>query len=102
MNTVLVVYSNQNLSLKEINNRKLPKYAFRTKEELKVGDILKSPNYSSNMIVTDIIEKDFQYFNASTGEMFNEISSTKAYPIKELVLREDNENLVYCKKQEQE
>ena len=96
MKTILVVYTNERLSVEQINNRKMQKYCFRTESEVKVGDTLKSKNYSTNMVVTDVVDADYKYYNASNGEMANTINSTKCYPIKTMVLREEDENVVYA------
>ena len=90
MKTILVVYANKNLTIDEINSNKLRKYVFRTDSDINKGDILKSPIYSSNMIVTDVINHDFKYFNAKSGELSNDITSTMCYPIKTLKLGEEN------------
>ena len=63
MKTILVVYTNQELSVEQINNQKMQKYCFRTDSEVKVGDVLKSKNYTTNMVVTDVIDQDYKYYN---------------------------------------
>lgn len=98
MKTILVVYTDQKLSVEQINNRKMQKYCFRTENEVEVGDVLKSKSYTSNMVVTDVVDADFKYYNAQSGEMTNIINSTKCYPIKTLVLREEDENVIYAAK----
>jgi hypothetical protein len=98
MKTILVVYTNQKLPVEQINNCKMQKYCFRTENEVEVGDVLKSKSYTSNMIVTDVVDADFKYYNAQSGEMTNTINSTKCYPIKTLVLREEDENVIYAAK----
>ena len=75
MKTILVIYTNEKLTINKINNSKLRKYAFRIEDNVKEGDILKSSIYSSNMIVTDVIDNDFKYFNLQSGELSNEIKS---------------------------
>lgn len=42
------------------------------------------------MIVTDVINDDFKYFNAKSGELSNDITSTMCYPTKTLKLGEEN------------
>ena len=37
MKTILVVYTNTALTIKQVNSKKLQKYVFRTEEDLKVG-----------------------------------------------------------------
>lgn len=100
MKTILVVYTNTALTIKQISDRKLKKYCFRTEEDLKVGDMVESKAYTSKMQVTDVIDNDYKYYNAITGELRNDINSTHCYPVKTLVLREDDELTVYAKKVE--
>ena len=98
MKTILVVYTNECLSVEQINNRKMQKYCFRTENEVEVGDVLKSNSYTNNIVVTDVVDADHKYYNAQTGEMTNTINSTKCYPIKTLVLREEDESVIYATK----
>ena len=98
MKTILVVYTDQKLSVEQINSRKMQKYCFRTESEVNVGDVLKSKSYTNNMVVTDVVDADHKYYNAQSGEMTNTINSTKCYPIKTLVLREEDENVIYATK----
>lgn len=100
MKTILVVYTNTALTIKQISDSKLAKYAFRSNEDLKVGDIIESKAYSTKMQVVDVINEDYKYYNSCTGELRNTINSTKCYPIKEIVVREDDELTVYAKKVE--
>lgn len=97
MKTILVVYTNTALTIKQVSDRKLKKYCFRTEENLSVGDMIESKAYTSNMQVTDVIDTDYKYYNSITGELRNDINSTQCYPIKKLVLREDDELTVYGK-----
>ena len=96
--TILVVYTNENLSVEQANNRKMQKYCFSTKSEVSVGDVLKSKVYSNNMLVTDVIDKEYKFYNVQSGELSNDITSTKCYPIEEMILREENEEVVYASK----
>ena len=98
MKTILVVYTNERLSVEQINTRKMQKYCFRIEGEVTVGDVLKSKNYNTNMIVTDVVDADYKYYNTHSGEMTNSINSTKCYPIKTMVLREEDEDVVYASK----
>lgn len=84
------------MSVEEINNKKLQKYCFRTEDNVQTGDILRSPNYSSEMVVTDVIDADYKYYNALTGELSSTITSTACYPIKNLVIREETDGVVYA------
>lgn len=98
MKTILVVYTSQELTVEQLNNQKAQKYCFRTDSEVKVGDVLKSRNYTTNMVVTDVIEHDYKYYNKQSGEMTDTISSTNCYPIKTMVLREEDASVVYTTK----
>lgn len=98
MKTILVVYTDTALTKKQISDRKMQKYAFKTKEDLKEGDMIESKAYSGRMQVVDVIDSDYNYYNSSTGELRSDINSTRCYPIKEIVLREDDELTVYATK----
>lgn len=97
MKTILVIYTNTALTIKQVSDKKLKKYCFRTEENLSVGDMIESKAYTSNMQVTDVIDTDYKYYNSTTGELRNDINSTQCYPIKKLVLREDDELTIYGK-----
>lgn len=97
MKTILVVYTNTALTTKQISDRKLKKYCFRTEDALVEGEMIESKSYSNKMQVIDIIDADYKYYNAITGELRNDINSTQCYPIKKLVLREDDELTIYGK-----
>lgn len=97
MKTILVVYTNTALTIKQVSDKKLKKYCFRIEESLSVGDMIESKAYTSNMQVTDVIDTDYKYYNSITGELRNDINSTQCYPIKKLVLREDDELTIYGK-----
>lgn len=98
MKTILVVYTNQKLSVEQINRQKMRKYCFRTANVVKVGDVLKSKSYTTNMVVTDVIDQDYKYYNKQSGEMVNVINSTNCYPIKTMVIREEDKHVVYANK----
>ena len=82
MKTILVVYTNQKLPVEQINNCKMQKYCFRTESEIEVGDVLKSKSYTSNMVVTDIVDADFKYYNAQSGEMITLLTQPSAIPLR--------------------
>ena len=97
MKTILVIYTNgKNITVDFANTNKIKKYCFRTENDIKVGDILKSPNYTSELMVTDVIDVDMKYYNALTGELSSTITSTACYPIKNLVIREETDGVVYA------
>lgn len=62
----------------------------------------RSKAYGTKMQATDVIDNDFRYYNASTGELRNDINSTKCYLIKTLVLRADDDLTVYANKVEED
>ena len=83
MKTIFVIYSyDTDKSLEDLKSKK--RYVFRTNDDLQVGDIVKSDNYDANMVVVEVLNKDFLYFNKSTGELSNELGSTQQYPIRTL------------------
>lgn len=88
MKTILVSYG-------KTASYKKKKYAFNTKSELKVGDLINSPNYDSVMLVEVILEKAYNYCNLQTGELTDEIKSTECVKIRELVMREEKSDVVY-------
>ena len=87
MQTIFVVYGHTQVD--HANNTKAKKYAFVTKETLAIGDIIACDKYSTKMLVTDILKEEFKYYNNTTGEVSNTITSTSQYPIKELRLKEN-------------
>lgn len=101
MKTILVVYTNTALTagqISQISDSKIQKYVFRTEEDFKEGDLIESKAYSNKMQVVDVLDNDYKYYNSSTGELRNDINSTRCYPIKKIVLREDDELTVYATK----
>lgn len=98
MKTILVVYTSIKLTNKEIADNKLTKYAFRTSGDVEAGDLIKSKDYNKSMQVTDVINADCKFYNAQTGELRREINSTKMYPIKTIVFKEEDELTVYATK----
>lgn len=100
MKTILVVYLQNKVTVSQANDRKMKKYCFKTEDDLKVGDIIKSREYSTDMLVTDVIDKEYSFYNSATGCLSTEVNSTGCYPIKTLCIREDDESVVYAEKVE--
>ena len=46
------------------------------------------------MQVTDVIDADYKFYNTQTGELRSEINSTKMYPIKTIVFKEEDEIVI--------
>lgn len=57
MKTILVVYTNTALTIKQISDRKLKKHCFRTEDAFVEGEMIESKAYTSKMQVTDHIKK---------------------------------------------
>ena len=89
MKTINVIYTNNRInSTKEVNSK--PKYSFNTESDLKVGDIIKSSQYSSNMQITAVLDKCYRYVNCKTGDLSMDCNSTNCFAIMELVIQEEN------------
>ena len=63
------------------------KYAYNTDATLKVGDQVKIEKGNS-LVVTNILDKQFEYVNSATGSLGMEITSTSDVKISTLVIRE--------------
>jgi hypothetical protein len=96
MKTILVVYTNRQMSKKEIAGAK--KYAFNTDSDLEVGEIISSQEYTTPMMVVKVLDESYQYFNFATGELTNEFNSTSQWEIRTLIIREDEEMAIYAKR----
>ena len=94
MKTIIVIYTNNRInSTKEVNSK--PKYSFNTESDLKVGDIIKSSQYSSNMQITAVLDKCYKYVNCKTGDLSMDCNSTNCFAIRELVIQDEEENKIY-------
>lgn len=90
--TILVVYSDN-----KDYARYAKRYAFNTTEDLKVGDKLESSEYTTSMIVDKVLDTYYEYFNKATGELTNTLSNSNAFKIRDLVIRNEESDVVYCK-----
>lgn len=90
MKTIFVIFTNE----LNPNVNKFKKYTFNTSDEVKVGDIITSPNYETPMYISDILDKSYNYVNLPTGELKNEISSSCDRPIRILKLV-DSDNIIF-------
>lgn len=93
MKTILVCYTSKKLVKGDVHKYK--KYAFNSKSDIKEGDLIDSPNYDTQMRVVKVLDKSFTYYNASTGELNDDFNSTSQWEIRELIIREDTEDVVY-------
>lgn len=95
MKTIFVVFTSVPVTSEEI--RLMKKYCFNTEDHLSVGDMIKSSSYSGPFQVVRVLDKSYKYFNSSTGDLSNDITSTHQSEIKQVVIREDDNNVVYGK-----
>lgn len=79
-----MVYTNVKLtSTKDV--AKLKKYTFNTDcEDIKEGDMIKSPEYGTNLQVVKVLESSFKYYHPATGDLSNEYKSTLQWEIRTL------------------
>lgn len=96
MKTIIVVYTGSIVDKKTIGRMK--KYSFNTQSDISVGDLLDSPEYDTPMQVVRVLETGFKYFNRSTGELSDDYTSTSQWEIRELVLRENDNEVIYASK----
>lgn len=98
MKTILVIFTKDvNRSIKVANNSKDKKYCYITEDDIIVGDILKSPNYTSYLLVTDVIDHAYKYYNSNNGNLTDEIDSANCYPIKEIKLNKYEDVVIASK-----
>jgi hypothetical protein len=87
MNTIIVIYTNTKVEAKNIGNTK--KYCFNTEADLKEGDMIVSPAYSTPIQVVAVIkDTDYQFYNQTTGDLSNKLVSTNQWKIKKLIVVE--------------
>ncbi|MFI3188405.1 MAG: hypothetical protein QX190_02435, partial [Methylococcales bacterium] len=75
MKTILIIYTNQKLT-GILDIAKYQTYSFNTSIDIKVGDLISSKEYSTNMQVIKVIDKALALYNRNTGELSNEYTST--------------------------
>lgn len=87
------MYAISSLTANEI--RKAKKYSFNTKDDVKVGDLIKSPSYTTPMLVVRVSDEAYKFYNSVNGDLGNVWNSTAQEDIKELVIREESSEIVY-------
>jgi len=97
MKTIFVVYGNDT---RAYNDCKTKRYAFNTESDVKVGDKLNSREYSSDMVVKEVLNTSFKYYNNLTGDLSNELTSTAFRDIKTMEIVDRDENVIYAIKVE--
>jgi len=94
MKAIIVIYTNMKLtSSKEIGAMK--KYTFNTEADVKEGDMIASPNYSTTMQVVKILDKPYAYYNKVTGDLSDEYTSTNQWKIVTLVVAPKVTDAIY-------
>lgn len=94
MKTILVIYTNTVITTaKDLRSKK--KYSFNTESSVKVGDLIQSQSYGTNMQIVKVLDKLFKYYNSNTGELSDEFTSTMQNESAILVIRENNDDVVY-------
>lgn len=82
MKTIFVIFT------KELNPNvnKFKKYTYNIIDEVKVGDMIASPNYETPMYVSDVLDESYNYVNLSTGELKDKVNHPLDRPIRTLKL----------------
>lgn len=97
LRTILVVYSDIAVDAKKATTMK--KYAFNTLENVKVGDRIASDAYDTGMVIVEVLEEAFRYYNFVTGELTNVMNNTKLGLIRNMkILDEVDVNTIYAVK----
>lgn len=100
MKTILVIYTDEPLTQKEIvENYGNKRYVFNTEADLQIGDMLTSPKYETPMQVVEVCATAYSLFNRKTGELSNHRSSTEQFEIRKLIVVDAPEpNVVFATK----
>lgn len=99
MKTILVVYSDRKMTKKELGYTK--RYAFNTDADVEEGDMIKSIAYTTHILVVEVLDKAYKYFNRQTGKLTNTLDNSNLFEIKELkVIDKLDDNVVYGHKVE--
>lgn len=94
MKTIIVIYTNNAITdKKEISRAK--KYSFNTSSKVKVGDMIATKEYSTNLQVVKILEKAYKYFNGATGLLSDKFDSTTQWEIRTLEIKAKAEEIIY-------
>jgi len=97
LRTIMVVYSDTAVDAKKATTMK--KYAFNTIEDVKVGDRIASDAYDTGMVIVEVLEDGFRYYNFVTGELTNVMNNTKLGMIRTIkILDEVDVNTIYAVK----
>lgn len=95
MKTVLVIYTDRRV---ENPGYKNPRYAFNTSADVEVGDMINSPQYSTPMQIVAVLDRKFNYFAKTTGQLSTNIINAMSFPIRELRIMENHGQAIYATK----
>ena len=90
MKTIFVVYGSD--VSRAANDCKTKRYAFNTEADVKVGEVLRAKEYSSDMVVKEVLDKSFKYYNNINGDLSNELTSTSFRAVKNLKVVDNADN----------
>jgi hypothetical protein len=93
--TIIVVFTNNFLTSEKCRN--LKKYAFNTSDEVVVNNTITSTKYNTAMQVVRVLDREYKYYNQSTGELSDTYNSTQQWEVKTLAIREEDDSIVYGK-----
>ena len=94
--TILVIYTDSPIKDKrEIGKRK--KYSFNTNSEVKEGDMISTPEYTTKLQVVKVLDQAYTYYNGVTGDLSNDFTSTSQWTIRQLELRDEEVDVIYGK-----
>lgn len=94
MKTIIVIYTNEKVLTDKLKGNS-KHHSFNTESDLKVGDIIKSPSYTTNMMIIKVFDEAFTYLNNVTGELSNNYNSVNQREIRTLVIGEDEKEVIY-------
>ena len=95
--TILVIYTNALIAASQVGTKK--RYSFNTEEgSVKEGDLIETPAYDSKLQVVKVLDQEYKYYNAATGDLSNEFTSSAQWEIKNLKIRDEEEtNTIFGK-----
>ena len=96
MKTILCVYSDKGKRLTNKEMTSMKRYSFNTEADVKVGDVINSPSYTTPITVVKVLDTSYKYYNGITGDFSNEFKSSAQWDIKTLIIRDpDTPDTVY-------
>ena len=96
LKTILCVYSDKGNKLTPREITSMKRYTFNTEAEVKVGDVINSPSYSTPITVVKVLDKSYKFYNSITGDLSDEFKSSSQWDIKTLIIRDpDAPDTVY-------